>query len=409
MRVEIIAVGTELLMGQIANTNAQFLARKLNELGFDHYVQTVIGDNPERLKKVTAQAEKRADIIIYTGGLGPTRDDLTKQTISEYLNQPLTYDEVGMETIKATFKGRVMTENNLAMGLTFEAGHTFPNDVGQALGTAIEHQDHTYILLPGPPSEMKYMFDHYVADYLLDQYQNDVVLNSKYLHYFGIGESQLADTIDDLIMAQDNPTVAIYFGNFMVTVRLTAAGNKLADTKPLLDELAKAINDRLADYYVGEGENLGINEVLVDKLTEDQQTITFAESFTGGLAAKKVVDVSGASKVLQGSAVTYTEAAKAQVLNVQKETLENFGMVSAETAIEMAEKVRDLYQSDFGVSFTGVAGPDDMEGKEVGTVYIGIAQPGQETKVLTPAVRGSRQNIQYRSVYAAYFDIIKNK
>ena len=408
MKVEIIAVGTELLMGQIANTNAQFIARKLNELGFDHYVQTVIGDNPERLKKVTAQAEQRSDIIIYTGGLGPTRDDLTKQTISAYLNQPLIHDEVGMETIKATFKGRIMTENNLAMGLTFQAGHTFPNDVGQALGTAIEHDNHTYILLPGPPSEMKHMFNHYVADYLLDQYQNDIVLTSKYLHYFGIGESQLADTIDDLIMSQENPTVAIYFGNFMVTVRLTAAGKNEAETKPLIEDLATAINDRLADYYVGEGENLGINEVLVEKLIDREQTIAFAESFTGGLAAKKVVDVPGSSKVLHGSAVTYTETAKADVLNVQPQTLKTYGMVSAETATEMAENVRDLYQSDFGVSFTGVAGPDAMEGKEAGTVYIGIAQAGQETKVLTPTLRGSRQNIQYRSVYSAYFDIIKN-
>lgn len=409
MKVEIIAVGTELLMGQIANTNAQFLARKLNELGFDHYVQTVIGDNPERLKKVTEQAEKRSDIIIYTGGLGPTRDDLTKQTVSEYLNQPLIYDEVGMETIKASFKGRVMTENNLAMGLTFEAGHTFPNDVGQALGTAVEHQGHTYILLPGPPSEMKYMFNHYVADYLLDQYQNDLVLASKYMHFFGIGESQLADTIDDLIMSQENPTVAIYFGNFMVTVRLTAAGSNEAETTPLLEALAQDILQRLGDYYVGEGENLGINEVLVEKLTDRQQTVAFAESFTGGLAAKKVVDIPGASKVLQGSAVTYTEDAKANVLNVQKQTLADFGMVSAETAVEMAENVRELYQSDYGVSFTGVAGPDAMEGKEVGTVYIGIAQTGKKTKVLTPTLRGSRQNIQYRSVYSAYFDMIKNK
>lgn len=407
MKVEIIAVGTELLMGQIANTNAQFLARKLNELGFDHYVQTVIGDNPERLKKVTAQAEQRADIIIYTGGLGPTRDDLTKQTISEYLGQPLIHDEVGTASIKASFKGRVMTENNLAMGLTFETGYTFPNDVGQALGTAIEHNNHTYILLPGPPSEMKHMFNHYVADYLINQYQNDLVLSSKYLHYFGIGESQLADTIDDLIMTQENPTVAIYFGNFMVTVRLTAAGKNEAETKPMLASLAEAINHRLSDYYVGEGENLGINEVLVKKLTERQQTIAFAESFTGGLAAKKVVDVPGASKVLQGSAVTYTEAAKANVLNVQQQTLEAYGMVSAETATEMAENVCDLYQSDFGVSFTGVAGPDAMEGKEVGTVYIGIAQAGKPTIVLTPTLRGSRQNIQYRSVYTAYFEIIK--
>ena len=252
------------------------------------------------------------------------------------------------------------------------------------------------------------MFNHYVADYLLDQYQNDMVLTSKYLHYFGIGESQLADTIDDLIMSQENPTVAIYFGNFMVTVRLTAAGKNEAETKPLLENLATAINARLADYYVGEGENLGINEVLVEKLTDREQTIAFAESFTGGLAAKKVVDVPGSSKVLHGSAVTYTETAKANVLNVQPQTLETYGMVSAETATEMAENVRDLYQSDFGISFTGVAGPDAMEGKEAGTVYIGIAEAGQETKVLTPTLRGSRQNIQYRSVYSAYFDIIKN-
>ncbi len=409
MRVEIVAVGTELLMGQIANTNAQFLARKLSELGFDHYVQTVIGDNPERLKKVTKQAEERADIIIYTGGLGPTRDDLTKQSISEHLNQPLITDEKGMASIVESFTGRVMTENNYAMGLTFKNGVTFPNDVGQALGTAVSQNNKTYILLPGPPSEMKHMFNHYVADFLLERFQNDLVLTSRYLHYFGIGESQLANKIDDLIMEQDNPTIAIYFGNFVVTIRLTAAGKNHQDNQVLLDELENRINDRLQDYYVGEGEGLGLNELLVQKLTDSQQTIAFAESFTGGLAAKKLVDVSGASKVLNGSAVTYTETAKRQVLGIDQSILSQHGMVSEETAVAMAENVRRLYASDIAVSFTGVAGPEPMEGKPVGTVYIAIAQKGQETRVLSPNLRGSRKNIQYRAVYTAYFDLLKNK
>lgn len=409
MRVEIVAVGTELLMGQIANTNAQFLARKLNELGFSHYVQTVIGDNPDRLKKVTQQAEQRADIIIYTGGLGPTRDDLTKQTLSEYLDEPLATDEIGMARIRESFKGRVMTDNNFAMGLTFENGETFPNDTGQALGTSIEKNGKTYILLPGPPREMKPMFTNYVVEFLLEKFQNDAIFTSRYLRYFGIGESQLADTIDDLVTSQTNPTIATYFGDFTVTVRLTAAGKDKPTNDQLLDDIASQINERLGDYYFGQGEELALNQEVVRMLKEKGKTIAFAESFTGGLAAKKIVDVSGSSAILNGSVVAYTGEAKHNILHVDQETIDTVGMVSEETAIQMAENTQKLFQSDIGVSFTGVAGPDEMEGKPVGTIYIGIAEEGKPTKVLTPTLRGGRHNLQYRAVYNAYFELIKNK
>ncbi|RPA61298.1 competence/damage-inducible protein A [Aerococcus agrisoli] len=409
MIAEIIAVGTELLMGQIANTNAQFIAKKLSELGIDHYIQTVVGDNPQRLMKVTAQAESRADILIFTGGLGPTRDDLTKQTIAEYLAEPLIIDKAGKAHIMETFKGRVMTDNNKAMALRFENGISFPNVVGQAVGTAIQKNDRTYILLPGPPSEMTAMFQHYVVDYLLSMEQAQLRLNSRYLHYFGIGESQLAATIDDFIMEQTNPSIAIYFGDYAVTVRLTAAGPDEAENEDKLDELSKELNQRLGEYYYGQGEGLGLNQVLVSYLKDQNKTIAFAESFTGGLAAKKLVDVPGASAVLNGSAVTYTGEAKHHVLGVKQETLDTVGMVSPGTAIQMAEGARKLYNSDIAISFTGVAGPDPMEGKDVGTVYIGIAEKGKETRVLQPNLRGRRENIQYRSVYTAYFDVLKNK
>lgn len=409
MIAEIIAVGTELLMGQIANTNAQFIAKKLSELGIDHFIQTVVGDNPKRLMKVTQEAESRADVLIFTGGLGPTRDDLTKQTLSEYLGEPLVIDEAGKTHIMETFRDRVMTDNNKAMALRFENGIPFPNDVGQAMGTAIQKNGRTYILLPGPPSEMTSMFQHYVVDYLLALAQDKLRLNSLYLHYFGIGESQLAATIDDIIMNQTNPSIAIYFGNYAVTIRLTAAGNNESANQVQLTTLANEINQRLGAYYFGQGEDLGLNQVLVAYLKAQNKTIAFAESFTGGLAAKKLVDVPGASAVLNGSAVTYTAEAKHQVLGVQQETLDTVGMVSSETAIQMAESARKLYNSDIAISFTGVAGPDPMEGKEVGTVYIGIAERGKKSRVLQPKLRGRRENIQYRAVYTAYFDILKNK
>lgn len=410
MIAEIISVGTELLMGQTVNTNAQFLAQHLNELGINHYVQTVIGDNPKRLIAVTEQAEQRADIIIYTGGLGPTQDDLTKQVIAEYLDEELIYNTgTGLTANKRKFTGQniEVTDSKLKMGLVFSDGETFPNTVGKALGTAIKKDSCLYITLPGPPQELKAMFNDYVRPFLIAQLDEQMYLESSYLQFFGIGESDLTMKLDDIFKKQTNPTIASYISPSGITLRLTARSSSAQEACQLLAVMRAEIYQRMGEYIYGEGENYSLSQALADYLRAEKLTISFAESLTGGKAADALVSIKDTSEVFRGSIVAYDADAKATLLGVRQETLKNQGMVSAACAKEMAEGARKIFDTDIAISFTGVAGPAEMEGKPVGTVFMAVAHRGQPTEVTEHCLPGQRQNIRQQVVDMAFRALTK--
>lgn len=383
MNAEIISVGTELLMGQIVNSDAAFIAKELTGLGIDSYFQTVVGDNPGKIKDVIKIAESRSDLLIFTGGLGPTQDDLTKQTVAGYLEEELVLDEEGLAHIRQWFErsGRNMTKNNEFQALVFENGIAFANPIGQALGTYIEKDGKGYLLLPGPPRELEQMFRQFVKPFLSGRYENQQVISSKTLRFFGIGESALTTLLDELIRNQTNPTIAPYAGKYEVTLRLTANAATEAICMDLLDEKKAEILAIVGEYHYGDGDGSSLAEVVGKKLLEGNISISAAESLTGGLFQAELVKVPGISEIFAGGIVSYQEDAKQKVLGVPEHILETYGMVSPECAVAMAERARELFGTQLAISFTGVAGPDQMENKPAGTVWIALSQQNGPTAV----------------------------
>lgn len=395
---EIIAVGSELLLGQICNSNAQFLSKQLAELGVDVYYHTVVGDNPSRLMDAIKTAKQRSNLLIFTGGLGPTKDDLTKETIAKVLDKQLVMDDEAMSNIAAYFKKsqRVMSENNKKQALVLEGSAILANDFGMAPGMALSDGSHTYMLLPGPPKELQPMFSVYGREYLLNILGVKEQIVSKVLRFFGIGESQLETDILDLIDKQTNPTIAPLAGDNEVTLRLTAKHHSIEEANRLIEQSEKEILDRVGDFFFGYDEDT-IYSVLFKKIQESKYTLSSAESLTGGLFSERMTSFTGASEVIEGAVVSYTNGVKENVLGVNKQTLENDGAVSEQAAKEMAIGVKKLLQTDIGISFTGVAGPGTMDNQPVGTVFIGIALPTDETIVHEIHLAGTRDGIRHRS------------
>ncbi|MFT8317074.1 MAG: competence/damage-inducible protein A [Sporolactobacillus sp.] len=404
MDAEIIAVGSELLLGQIANTNAQFISEQLALLGINVYFHTVCGDNEERLLEVIHHAESRADLLIFTGGLGPTRDDLTKETVARVLGRPLVTDQEAMDSILEYFKttGREMTANNRKQALIIEGSHVLPNHQGMAPGMIAESGKHRYLLMPGVPSEMKPMFRDFAAQYLA--HRNEEHIQSRVLRFFGIGESQLETKLIDLIDNQTNPTIAPLAKESEVTLRLTAKHQNISEAARLLDETEQKITARVGDYLYGYGEE-SLCEIAFHLLQGSGKTIAFAESLTGGMAAEWLTALPGASAVLKGGVVCYTNEVKEHVLGVPLAVLEKEGAVSAACAEKMAASVREKCGASIGISFTGVAGPEKSEGKAVGTVYIGI-DDGQDCKSYLYRFNGSRRKIRIQSAKTGY-DLVR--
>lgn len=405
MNAEIIAVGSELLLGQIVNTNARFLSQHLAGLGINVYFHTVVGDNSDRLKSALEIAEKRSNLIIFTGGLGPTKDDLTKETIANYLGKQLVMDAEALASIELFFKktNRVMTENNKKQALVFEGSHILPNHHGMAPGMMVENDGHIYMLLPGPPKEMEPMFLHFGTKALADKMKTDEKIVSKVLRYFGIGEAALETEIIDLIDQQTNPTIAPLASDGECTLRLTAKHADAASAHAMLEKVEQAINSRVGQYCYGY-DNTSLTAELTKLMKEKNLSIAAAESLTGGLFQQELTSFPGASSVIKGGVVCYTNEVKHKVLNVKEETIEKYGVVSSECAKELAENVADLISTDIGISFTGVAGPGELEGKPVGTVFIGIAIKGRPTIVEKLQLGGSREANRIRSIkYGCYY------
>ncbi len=405
MRAEILAVGTELLMGQIVNTNAQYISSKLPEAGVGVYYHSVVGDNPDRLEDSLKLALERCDIVITTGGLGPTQDDLTKETISRVCGKQLVIHEESLNKIKDYFSrlGRQMTPNNEKQAYMPEGCIVLKNNNGTAPGCIIEMGEKVVVMLPGPPIEMKPMFLDYVMPYFKNK--GDYSLESVILRIFGIGESAMETKILDLIDGQTNPTIATYAKEGEVTIRVTASVPKGESAEQILMPVVNEIKKRTGEnLYSDKDETLDC--VAAGLLLKNNITIATAESCTGGLISEMLTDIPGISRVFMGGAVTYSNEAKMEYLGVKEQTLQAHGAVSRETAAEMAEGIRKRLKTDIGISVTGIAGPGGgTTEKPVGLVYIGLSgDSGTITKELR--LSGNRKKI--RTITALnVFDLIR--
>ena len=401
MTVEIICVGTELLLGNIVNTNAAYLAEKCAGLGLSCYYQSVVGDNAERLKESIQTAVKRSDIIILSGGLGPTEDDLTKETAAEVMGKELVMDETSRAAIEAYFKQRGIeaTDNNWKQALVPEGAIVLPNHNGTAPGVIIAEENTHVILLPGPPNELIPMFEESVAPYL-DRLEPGVIY-SQTVKLCGVGESKAETMVKDLIDAQTNPTIATYAKPGEVHIRVTAKAEDEKEAKKLIKPVVKELKSRFGyDIYTTE-DDVTLEKAVADLLVANELTVTCAESCTGGLLSARLINVPGVSEVYKCGCITYSNKAKRKLLGVKKPTLQKHGAVSSQTAEEMAKGAALVYKSDVSVAITGIAGPDGgSKEKPVGLVYIACNVKGKITVQKYQFV-GNRAKVRESAVTAA--------
>ncbi len=391
MKCTILTVGTEILFGSITNTNAVFLSRELQTIGVDVMYHMTVGDNPHRLKEMLAYAYHDCDLIITTGGLGPTQDDLTKEMIAEYFGEKIVEFPEQLEILKSRMwnRGRPMTPNNLKQARFPEHAEILKNPNGTAPGFWLEKNGKIIASLPGPPHEMEPMFLNELRPKLL-AFDNKV-LYYRNIRTNGIGESQLENDILDLVDGQTDPTLATYASHFETTLRIASKRDTLEEAEQAVDEMLGKVKERIGRYiYSEDGEDLSI--VVFKMLKERGLTLSSAESCTGGLFAKTVTDIPGSSEVFDRSLVTYMERAKIAELGVKKETLDKYTAVSAKTAQEMAEGLREASQSDICISVTGYAGPGGgTEDDPVGTFYIGLWYKGKCGSFRFQTRRASRE------------------
>ena len=391
---ELIAIGTELLLGNIANTDAQMISEGLSELGINVFYHTVVGDNPERVRQAVDIARSRADIIITTGGLGPTCDDLTKVALAEAFGKGLFFHEPSAQRIRDRFlqMERPMTENNLQQAMLPEGCTVLENDWGTAPGVAFEADGVHVLMLPGPPRECEMMFRHRAVPYL--KQLSDGVIASRTVKTFGIGESAVEDQLRDLMNALHNPTLAPYAKPTGTELRITAHAQTEEEAFALIAPVEEQVKAILGDYVIGVDVN-SVQEVCFNLLREKGLTMGTAESCTGGLIAKLMTDLPGSSQVFNGGIVSYTNGVKAGVLGVSQDLLDEYGAVSAQVAEAMARGAKAVLGCDIAVSATGVAGPDsDDRGNPVGLVYLGLAYGDQCIVQEFHAGRGDRDRVR---------------
>ena len=415
MRVELVSVGTELLLGDIVNTNTAYLSKELAALGIGVFRQTTVGDNRERLLKTLESAFLENDTVIITGGLGPTDDDITKECAAEYFGREFYFHEYSWVKIleRLTRSGRnIITENNKKQAMIPEGAIVLENYCGTAPGIIIEENNKRIILLPGPPREMHDMFEKSVKPYL-EKFSSKQFI-SKYVRFYGIGESLLETKIKDIMDNQTNPTLALYAKTGEVLLRITASGDNKEECKDLirkqLDEIEKRVGEYI--YLVGDEDisstQTEMNTVVANLLIENKFTISIAESLTGGKISSMLVEKSGISEALLEGVVCYSNKSKINTLGVREETLEKFGAVSEDVAKEMVLGVAKRLGADFAVATTGIAGPNsDGSGKPVGLVYIGIYAQG-DISVKECLFTGDRELIRYRTSVEALEEVRRN-
>lgn len=394
---ELISVGTEILLGDILNTDAQFLSIELARLGISVIHQSTIGDNRERLLAQLKEAADRSDIIILSGGLGPTPDDLTKEVCCEFFGKKMFLHEPTVEKIKTYFstKGMKMAQNNLKQAMLPKDCVIFPNDNGTAPGMAIEKDGVHILVLPGPPRELKPMFRNCAVPYLMQF--SDRIIVSHNIRTFGIGESLMAERVNDLFDAE-NPTVAPYAKDGEALLRVTAMARTKEEAENLCKPVINEIKNRLDGFVYGVDYTC-IEEAVIEKLKEKHMKVATAESCTGGLIAKRITDVPGASEVFDCGIISYANEIKHRVLGVSEDDLNKYGAVSEPVARQMAQGALKVSGADIAVSVTGIAGPDsDSTNKPVGLVYIGLAD---RDNVWVMELRTSRKDRSYNRYVSA--------
>ena len=400
MTAEIISVGTELLLGNILNTNAQYLSRELADLGITVQRESTIGDNHGRLADFVNEAKSRCDLLVFTGGLGPTADDLTKETVAACFGDELAFDEAEWDKITSYFArtGRETTPNNRKQAMVPTKGHKIINNHGTAPGAWFEQDGRCAVLMPGVPHEMKAMWTESVRPLLMER--QNCTLHSVTLRVLG-GESDIEYKVRDLL-ENPNPTAAIYCKTGECEIRITARARSDEDGEKMCRAYAKKFYDMLGDAVYDE-DVAGLEETVVHTLQEKGLTIATAESCTGGLIAKRITDVPGASGVFMGGVVSYTNIVKHRVLGVPADMLEEYGAVSAPVARAMAEGARKATTADCAVSVTGVAGPDrDERGNPVGTVFIGFSSPKETIAERFDFGAASREEIRGEAADEAF-------
>lgn len=404
---EIIAVGTELLLGNIVNTNARDISQALSAVGVNVFWHTVVGDNPRRLKDALDVARKRADIIITTGGLGPTYDDLTKQTICEAFGKPLVLHQDILDDIRGYFERNVhmkMPSNNVQQAELPEGCTVFDNPVGTAPGCAFESGGIHVLMLPGPPFEMLTMLKGHVVPYLRGL--SSEVIVSHDIMTFGLGESPMEELMREKMSHMENPSLATYAKPSEVRLRATAKAASAEEAEAMLAPVVKDVTNFLGDYVYGVDVS-SLEEVCFHLLKEKGLTFATAESCTGGRVAERITALPGASAVYRGGVVSYWTSVKADVLGVPADTLDAHGAVSEETARAMAEGARRITGADIAMSVTGVAGPDpDERGVPVGIVYIGLATP--DGTFCRPLDLGKRRRDRIQDLSSNHaFDVLR--
>lgn len=404
MKAEIITVGTEILLGDILNTNCRYLSRELAAMGIEMYYQITVGDNEERLLKTLEESLNRSDIVICTGGLGPTEDDITKEVCAKYFGYELELHKPSLDAMIERFKymNRVPTKNNEKQAYFPKEAYILKNDNGTAPGCIMEKEGKMIVVLPGPPKEMESMFENYVKPYLSKL--TDDVIESEVLRIIGVGESKVENDILDIIDSQTNPTIATYAKGYECTLRITAKAKSVEEAKELIKPMSDEMKRRFGQSLYATGET-SIEEVVAKMLVENNLKIAVAESCTGGMVSASLINYPGISSVFMEGCVTYSNEAKMKSLGVKKETLDVYGAVSDNCAKEMASGVAARYNTNVGIATTGIAGPGGgTDEKPVGLVYFGIYING---KVITKkyVFNGDRQGIRERATRTILNDL----
>jgi nicotinamide-nucleotide amidase len=408
LNAEIIAIGSEMLTPFRADTNSLWLTERLNAMGIDVKLKTIVGDDEARLEETVGDALRRSEIIISTGGLGPTEDDITRKIFARVLNQQLILNEAILEKIRARFarRGMPMPEINARQALIMNGAQLLENDNGTAPGMLIQEGNCTVVLLPGPPREMRPMFDSQVAPVLKER-SSDLLIIRRKLSIFGLSESRTDEIAAPIYTKYTNPSTTILFKDGQIELHLTAQARDEAEAGRLLDELAGPLDEALKDYIFSRRDET-LEEVVGDQLKGTGYTLATAESCTGGLLAGRITDIPGSSEYFLEGAVTYSNEAKTRLLGVPKKMIEDHGAVSEEVAMAMASGIRELAGATFGIGITGIAGPGGGSAeKPVGLVYIALADDAQVSakKFVFP---GDRQFIRTLSVNAA-LDLLRRR
>lgn len=398
LTAEIICVGTELLLGDIVNTNAPFISQRLAQIGINQYHQSVVGDNHQRFRELLEQAFNRSDIIITSGGLGPTYDDMTKETVCDFIGCKTVVDQLALQRMEEFFKKRslTMTQNNKKQAVVPQGAVVFQNDNGTAPGLCVEHDGKYIIMLPGPPSELEPMFEEQVIPYLMSEpIFDDSAIMSHNISIFGLGESKVEELLYDLMTQSSNPTLAPYAKTGEVLLRVTAKADTPLAAEKLMTPMIEKIHEILGDYIYGTDVD-SLQQVLVQKLTDKKLKIATAESCTGGLISKRITEIPGSSAVFECGICCYSNDIKNKFLGVSKDTLQSYGAVSDKVALEMATGVLNASGADIAVSTTGIAGPDGgSEQKPVGTVYIAVVTKDKQIVRRFNFSRGAKTQREY--------------